>query len=930
MSVVRRLVVLTVGLLLLALPSLAQGADFGFVPGSVSATPFNGDGSIDTQAGSHPDRFVVSFDINTDEATQTPIGGPIRDVLAELPPGLVGNPESVATCSRAEFEGPQPHCSGDSQVGILTANVVGFGQTQSPLYNLAPPPGLPTKFGFSLFQNTLFQEASVDAGREYGLIVAAPNIPVAVTHVTETIWGTPSEQRHDPDRVCGFVGKIINQGCAAGVPRPSYLTLPTSCGELETTIKIDSKERPGQYLTETVPIRGSNGSSLPLVGCEAVPFDPKVTSQPTSSRSSDASGLEFQLDLPNQGLLGSSAISELLGSTAIAETEPVKTVVTLPEGVTVNPSAANGIVGCPQHLYEIADGEPGQGCPEASKVGTLVAKTPLLEEPIEGSIYLAQPHENEFGSLLGLYIVARAKERGVLVKQAGLVEAEQSTGRLTTTFDRLPPLPYSSFEFDLREGARAPLITPQACGQYETVARLYPFSAPDSPVVRTVPFKVSSGAGGAACADSETQLPNKPAFEAGTVVPVAGAYSPFVFRLKREDGTQLFKSIVAEPPAGLVARLAGIPYCPESGIVQAASRSAEGDGALEQASPSCPAASEVGSVTAGAGAGAAPYFTAGKVYLAGPYKGAPISLEVIAPAIAGPFDLGVVANRIAVHVNEETAKIKAESDPLPTILHGIPLDLRSISVELGRSQFTLNPTNCEPSAATGSLTTFTGAVAPLSQQFQVGGCKGLEFAPKLKIKLNGATKRSGHPGLQATITFAHSDEEAHAKSIQVGLPHSLFLDQGNLSKVCKQADLRAGTCPAGSVYGHVKAWTPLFEKPLEGPVYLGVGFGYELPALVTDLNGQVRILSHGRVDTTKQHGLRNTFEFVPDAPISRVVLQMKGGKRYGLIENSDNLCSAPQRADARLVSHSGRVSQLHPTIATSCGGKHRKGRAKSG
>jgi len=920
---IRRVLALAVLLAALAAPAAAH-ADFGFVPGSMRVESLERDGTPDYRAGSHPYAFSIAVKLKT-VAGQSE-GGRMRDLVFDLPPGLVGDPLAVPSCSRKSFdtigEDSSPDCPPSTQVGIVRATIAGTGEAFGPLYNLTPGPGAAAELGFSAAELIAQSEASLrseeglpnEAEERYGIQVSTNNLPVETTAVEAVIWGSPADPGHLAQRGPGIGSGTGYGGKESEAPELAFFTLPTSCQTKPMiTARADSILSPGVFATESAPIRAVAGAPAPLIACESVPFSPAVAASLSTGAAESPAAFDLGLHLPNLGLLA---------PTGVAETQPVKTVVTLPDGVTANPAAATGLGSCSEAQMAAASlSDPG--CPASSKLGTLLAASPLLEEPIEGSVYLAAPHANRFGTLLALYIVASAPDRGVLIKQAGRVDVDQATGRLTATFEGLPPVPYSSFEVRLREGPRAPLITPQACGTYASTAPLYPYSAPTAPVVKEVPVTVSSGAGGGACAGSEAGLPNSPRLEAGAAAPVAGAYSPFVFTLSREDGTQRFSSVVAEPPLGLAAKLTGIPYCSQSGIDQAAARTAEGDGALELANPSCPAASQVGTVSATAGAGPSPYLTTGKVYLAGSYKGAPLSLEVIAPAIAGPFDLGVVANRIALYVNEETAKITAKSDPLPSILHGIPLDLRQVSVGLDRSQFSLNPTNCEPTTLGGSLTSLTGAVASLSQRFQVGGCKGLEFDPQLKLQMKGATKRAGHPALKAVITFAHSGEEAHAESIQVGLPHSLFLDQGNLNKVCKQADLRAGTCPKGSVYGHVKAWTPLFEKPLQGPVYLGVGFGYKLPALVTDLNGQVRILAHGRVDTTKRNGLRNTFEFVPDAPLSRVVLQLKGGKKYGLIENSENLCAKPQRASARLVAHNGRVAQLHPKIVVQCG--HHKG-----
>jgi len=899
----------------LIVPATAQ-ADFGLIPGSLSTTALNRDGTIDTQAGSHPYAYRVGFALKTLASGQSE-GGQMRDVIGELPPGLFGNPQTVPQCSRREFEGGEPNCPPATQVGQLKAILPSVGETTGPVYNLQPPPGVAALLGFKAAGLIVLQNATVEPGNGYSVRISASNLPAEATAVTETIWGVPKDDAHTPER-----GKGEGEGLASDAPLLPFLTLPTSCAApTALSIMVDSTLNPGVFTGETAISRDAGGNPLSLTGCDAVPFSPKILSAPTTGSADSASGLGFELQLPNQGLLTPN-------DGAVTETEPVKTEVTLPQGITANAAAASGLGACSEAQFEEATGAPGQGCPEDSKLGTLVANTPLLKEPIEGSIYLATPHGNKFNSLVALYIVARAPERGILVKQAGEVRIDPSTGQLTTIFDELPPVPYSSFEVRLREGPRAPLITPQTCGSYATTVNLTSYADPGSPVVRTAPFTVSSGAGGGGCASSEAQLPNKPALEAGTTTPLASSYSPLVFKVSRSDGEQRFSSVVTELPQGLTGKLAGIPYCSEAQIATAQARTSDGAGALELASPSCPSASQVGVVNVTAGAGSQPYRVQGKAYLAGPYKGAPLSLVIITPAVAGPFDLGVVTVRAAAYVDEFNATITVKSDPLPTILEGIPLDVRSVSVQADREKFTLNPSNCERMAIAGQMTSTTGATAPLSIPFQVGGCKGLKFEPKVALSLKGPTRRAGHPALKAEVTYPKGGAYANIARAQVGLPASEFLDQGNLNKVCTRPQLRSRTCPKTSIYGHAKAWTPLLEKPLEGPVYLGVGFGYKLPALVVELNGQVRLLLKGKVDTTKQKGLRNTFEAVPDAPVSRFVLEMKGGKRYGLLENSENICRKPQHASAAFRAQNGETLHLQPKVSNQCGKKQKSKKQK--
>ncbi|HEV7563087.1 MAG TPA: hypothetical protein VGO24_06250 [Solirubrobacterales bacterium] len=618
--------------------------------------------------------------------------------------------------------------------------------------------------------------------------------------------------------------------------------------------------------------------------------------------------------MPNQGLLNPK-------DGAVAETQPQRTEVTLPAGVTINPSAANGIAACSLAQFKAAS-LTNLGCPPASKVGTLFAKTPLVEEAIEGSVYLAAPRDNPFNSFLAIYIIARVPGRGVLVKQAGEVHADPTTGQLTTTVDGLPPIPYSSFELDLREGPRAPLVTPQLCGTYTTTARLYPFSNPTVATERSAPFTITSGAGGAGCAFAESQLPIHPSLEAGTTAPLAGAYSPFLFRLARADGEQRFRSLSATLPKGLTAKLAGVPYCSEPQIAAAKAREVEGGGALEQLAPSCPAASQVGTVTVAAGAGPDPYYVAGRVYLAGPYKGAPLSLAIITPGVAGPFDLGAVLARAGLYVDESSAVVTVKSDPIPTILAGIPLDVRKITVNTNREAFTLNPTNCEVMAVSGTLTATTGAGAPLSNRFQVGGCRNLAFAPKLALSMKGATRRTGHPAFKAVLT--QPPGQANIGRTSVALPATEFIDNFHIANPCTRPQFAEHRCPAASILGKARAYTPLLDKPLEGLVYFRSNGGERaLPDVVADLNGQVHFVLVGAVDALHKQGseasrVRTTFATVPDAPVSKFVLELKGGKEHGLLVNSTNICKSANRAIVKMRGQNGKSHDFNPKIATSC------------
>jgi hypothetical protein len=427
-------------------------------------------------------------------------------------------------------------------------------------------------------------------------------------------------------------------------------------------------------------------------------------------------------------------------------------------------------------------------------------------------------------------------------------------------------------------------------------------------------------------------MPNAPKLSAGTESPAAGKFSPLLFKLSREDGTQRLGKVEATLPAGLSAKLAGLGICSEAQIAKARSREAPQKGALEQADPSCPPTSEVGIVNASAGAGPNPYQTQGHAYLAGPYKGAPISVVAIAPAVAGPFDLGTVVVQSAVYLDPATAQGRVVTDPLPTILHGVPIDLRSVSVLANRPNFTLNPTSCAEKSFGGAAISTLGQAAPLFQRFQVGGCASLPYKPKLSAKLFGSTHRGAHPRLQSIFTAKAG--EANTSRISFALPKSEFIDQAHFRTICTRVQFAANQCPAGSVYGHVKAWSPLLDYPLEGPIYLRSS-SHKLPDTVLALHGPAYqplfFEADGRVDSVNG-GLRVRFEAVPDAPLSKVLLNTQGAKK-GLFQNSTNICKGTHRATLKLDAQSGKTHDTKPKLVAQCKakkGKKGKGGGKGG
>jgi hypothetical protein len=913
----------------LDIPLSSNPAPFALLGGTgLSAVAADEAGNVPT-AGSEP--FVTTFNIAvTKKGAGTPTQA-MRGVQTELPQGLVVNPRATTKrCSISELAlgsatNPPKTCPVESQVGqafiVENAPPEHFG---TAVYNMTPTRGAPAELAFELAQAVVVVRGGISNGFR---LTAASNELLGkydISEVALTLWGNPSDPRHDTLREGGALGEgCLNNPAGCSVPQSPtrFLSMPTSCTEpLEFSASVESWL--GGHDSATRPLTDRNYVPRNVEDCHGLRFEPTIASKATTNVSESPSGLDFNLHQPQDQTVGGRSTATLRDAS-----------VTLPDGMTLNPSAANGLDTCTEAQMgfepegsKIRFASTPQTCPAAAKVATLEVSTPLLETKLPGAVYVAKPFDNPFGSLLAIYLAIEDEETGIIAKLAGKVEPNLTTGQLTARFTENPELPIEDLDLHFFSGERATLTTPLTCGAKTTTATLTPWSTPEGADAHPSDFFDIS----ASCPSSEAAAPKTVNFTAGTATPLAGAYSPFVVRLARPDGSQHITGIDTTLPSGLIGKLAGVAYCPESGIAQAKGREAPEKGKEEIASPSCPSSSEVGTVNVTAGSGISPIPVSGHAYLAGPYKGAPLSLVVIVPAVAGPFDLGTVVDRVALNVGEYDARIHAVADPLPTIREGIPLDVRSIELKLDRPSFTLNPTSCEAKQIEASVSTQPGQNQALSNRFQVGDCGRLGFKPKLQISLKGGTKRTGHPALKAVVTYPKQGAYANIARAQVNLPHSEFLDQGNIGKACTKVLLAQQACPAKSIYGKAKAWTPLLEKPVEGPVYLVGGYGYKLPALVAELNGQIRVLLVGKVDTGKNKGIRNTFEAVPDAPVERFVLEMKGGKKYGLLENSEDLCKKKQVAGSSFRAQNGKVLTLSTKILNSCRGgskghkKHRK------
>lgn len=918
--------VLALGLLLAA--ALPAGAEAAFGIAKVGGYLHDSAGDPLFRAGAHPD-FNFTIDLNTTENAKgeiAPDGNP-KNIDVTLPPGLMGNPTAVPKCTQTELVEllHQADCDPSTQVGValITNYVGGAGETQVPVYNLEPPAGVAGEFAFNFLGDLVYFDSNVTDDGEYRLQTNVSNISqaIAIGATSLTLWGNPASSSHNFERTekGGFgppvkteertnpeTGEVEFVSVPVAVPstaRPrALMTNPTSCpgSPLVTKVRTDSWQSPGAFL-ERAYETDLDGNPMTIAGCDQVPFEASLEAQPSTAEAEAPTGFTVDLELPQSQLPEGTASATLRDA-----------IVTLPEGMAVNPSSAGGLGACSPDQIQLGN-DVAPTCPASARIGSVKIVTPLLESPLEGDVYLAQQRQNKFGSLLALYLVVDDPGTGVLLKIPGKVETDPVTGRLTARFEEAPQMPFEDLKLTLFSGQRAALLTPPGCGTYTTRGELRPWSG-GAPVVATDTFRIGSGPEGRPCPSGGFD----PTLQAGTADPTAGRYSPFEVRIARADGSGRFGSVSVRLPRGLLAKLAGLPYCSDAALGSVPT--GEGTGAAQLASPSCPAASRVGSVAVAAGAGASPFWAkTGSAYLAGPYKGAPLSLAVVTPALAGPFDLGNVVVRVALHVDPETAQVTADSDPLPTVLAGIPLDLRAIQVTLDREGFTLNPTSCAPGAVSAVLTSTGGATATPSAPFAASGCEGLGFAPKLALSLRGGTRRGAYPQLTAKLKARPG--QANLARVAVQLPRSEFLAQAHIGTVCTRVQFAADACPKRSVYGYAEATTPLLSEPLRGPVYLRSS-SHKLPDLVAALRGQIEIDLDGRIDSHNR-GIRTTFATVPDAPITSFVLRMKGGRK-SLLENSISLCGKAPKARVSMLGQNGARHVTAPKLLAPCAKKRQR------
>ena len=908
-------------------------------------------------ASAHPNWGFTQFIIKNEPPGETPVGE-LKTVRVDLPVGLSVNPGATVRCKLATFEEKEgaSKCPKGSEVGKseVTVSLPPLGTpapptaplTEVPVYNVEPKPGEAARFGLELAGNKVYLEGDVDWSGDYHegfTIHVPPALPEALGGLFELLGG---------EKGLILKNRLVFDG-RSGEGDETFLTTPTTCfgpayaddwvpGEqpggpsghiYSTFLRADSVGDPdpnfpngSSFFESPIPPRSdTEGPGTEPIECDTIPYEPTIGVDPGTAQTDSPAAADVAIEVPH-----------LLRKENEQDSSHTKdATVTLPVGMGINPSAANGLQVCTDAQFGKGTTNP-VACPPQSVIGRAKIESeplkditnPQPEEALEGNVYVGKQLSRDptSGNEYRIFIEAKSDRYGISVRLVGNVRADPQTGQLATTIAEAPQVPFTSFDLSFKGGATAVLSSPPTCGPNQTTAAMTPWSG-NAPAHPSDSFAMTSAPGGGKCAKTMAERPFAPAFADGPASPKAGAFSPVSVHISRPDGQQELKGTDIILPPGMTGKLRGIPYCPEPALAAASTKAGE----EEKASSSCPTASQVGTATVAAGTGPAPYKIAGKVFLSGPYHGAPLSLAVVTPATAGPFDLGTVVVRVALFVDPETAQIRAVSDPIPHVYGGTLLNVRSVDLTLDKPNFTLNPTSCDPLATSGALAgggadpNNPGAfsAAPISVPFQTTDCGALKFRPKLFTKLIGgrkAMRRSGHPAFRAVLMAREGD--ANISRAALTLPHSQFLDQGHIGTVCTRVQLAAAQCPARSVYGFARAQSPLLDDELAGPVYL-VSSDHELPDLLADLHGQVDIRLRGVISATKAR-IKTVFASVPDVPVSKFVLNMKGGKK-GLLENSRDLCTGRNASFLNFKAQNGKHRKVKrlPLRTPGCHGKKR-------
>jgi hypothetical protein len=912
--------------------TVAAGAATPFGLHNFAVVSESESGGPDTQAGSHPFQLSTILGFNESNNTSRPPAF-LKDQTIELPPGLIGNAQAVKRCTEAQFaetfeEGGNSNlCPNESAVGVASVsvlvNLAGFGLVPTtlavPVFNLTPGPGEPARFGFEIEKAPVVIDTSVRTGTDYGVVAKVSNASEFAVFLAADIslWGVPGASAHRLARgwSCVDGGRFFNRdellapcsGTGEVDPQP-FLRLPTSCtGPLTAATEVDSWQAPAVILRSTPQDFGNSMQSLD--GCARVPFNASAAVSATEPSSGAETGLSVGIKLPQ-------VVSE--APEGVAESDVKDVTLTLPVGFALNAASANGLEACSESTVGFL---PGQStpegkvftpqlseppCPNASKIGTVLIKTPILEKPLQGSMYLAAQTENPFGSLVAIYILASDPTSGVVVKLPGEVSLDPVTGQVTTRFSNNPQAPISSLQANLFGGPTAALATPNHCGSYSATVSITPWSG-NATVTSPSSIQITPGSNGC-----PAQTPFSPSVTAGTTNPRGGAFTSLLTTIERGDGTQNLSAVKLQLPPGLIGSITGVPECTDA----------------QASAGACPASSLIGHVEANVGVGSDPVrVTGGAIYLTGPYEGEPFGLLISVPAKAGPFDLGFVNVRSSLAIDQHTAAVTVSSDPIPQILKGVPLKVKRIAITVDRSHFILNPTNCSALSISSRLTGDEGQSVVVATPFEATNCSTLAFAPKLAAHVAARFTRPNGATFGTKLTFpgAGSGPQSNIAKVKVVLPVQLPSRQSTLKLACLAATFEhnPAECGSGSRVGSAKAVTPLLPVPLTGPVYLVSHGGEAFPALTIVLQGDG--VTYDLVGNTQiKKGITSTsFKQVADVPVSLFELTLPAGPHSALgafvkSRTSGSLCGTKLKMPTSFVAQNGR--ELHQSIPIAVSG----------
>jgi hypothetical protein len=910
----------------------SQPAPFGFAGWHVWFS--NADGTLDTQAGSHPYEATFDYDLKDvfattgDDAWSAAGGKPGGEVLfnrtleVKLPPGLVGNPNAIPQCTRQQLD--KKECPPASQVGIITVTIIGGLLNRFKVFNMVPPAGFPSEIAFNFVEGGIETrlDTGVRSGSDYGLTTHIYNVPErnAIASVL-TLWGEPGENSHNIWRNTPGTGSGLG-GCQPGECLPiggeakPFLTLPTSCtGPLTSSIWGDVwgfPEITGEVSSQTLD---SDGMPAGMTGCEKLQFAPLTTTSPDTSDADTPAGLTVEVKPSLGGLENPNGI----GSSDIKDT-----TVTLPEGFVINPGQAAGLQACGPAEdgltteAEKAKGEEDDGppsCPNGSKVGTVKIKTPLLEQAaekeLEGDVYVMQSNPPELKLLLA------ASGDGINLKLVGTVHLNEQTGQITTTFANTPELPFSDFKLSFSGGAQAALATPTQCGRYTSTASFTPWASPFvANFLTTSSFAITDGVDGGPCPPST--LPFSPSLNAGSTTDQAGGYTDFSLLLQAPDDQQRIEKLQFKTPEGLLGMISKVPLCGEP-------QAAQGE---------CPEASQIGHTVVAAGPGPYPLVVPqpgqppAPIYLTGPYEGAPYGLAIVVPLHVGPFTLQTQVVRAKIEVDPHSSQLTVTTNPLPQVIDGIPTDLRTINAVIDKPGFMFNPTNCSPMSFSGTAFSNQGTPAQIGSHFQMGSCQALKFAPDFKVFTSGQTSRANGASLDVQLLYPtgnlganQASSQSNIQSVKVELPKQLPSRLTTLQKACTAAqfDSNPAGCPAASVVGHATAITPVLPVPLTGPAYFVSNGGEAFPNLIVVLQGYgVTIDLVGDTFISQAGITSSTFKQIPDVPISSFELALPEGP-YSALAANGNLCKSALTMPTDFVAQNGATLDQDTKIAvTGC------------